>query len=110
MSTTREMIAELRVATFDVLSDYLPRAQAEEAIRSLLGSAPEDLGVMGRILFDLGKSPTMPDLALAFSQAVDVLLAGTEGEGAGEALRMRFVGVPEWRPEEGGGEDECAAV
>lgn len=52
----------------------------------------------GRILFDLGKSPTMPDLAFAFSQAADVLLAGTEGEGAREALRLRFVGVPEWVP------------
>lgn len=89
-------IAELRVATFDVLSDYLPRAQAEEAIRSLLGCGPADLGVMGRILADLGESPTMPTLAGEFSRAVDLVLIGTEGEGAGEALRMQFVGLTEW--------------
>lgn len=70
----------------------------EEAIRYLVGSGPADLGVMDRILFDLGKSPAMPGLAFEFSRAVDVLLAGTEGEGAGEALRLHFVGVPEWEP------------
>jgi hypothetical protein len=89
------MIAELRVATFDILSDYMPRAQAEEAIRSLLGTGPADLGVMGRILADLGKSPTMPALAFELSRAVDLLLIDTPGPGAGEALRLRFVVVPQ---------------
>lgn len=104
------MIAELRVATFDILSDYIPRTQAEEAIRALLGTGPNDLGVMGRILADLGESPTMPALAFEFSRVVDLLLIDTPGQGAGEALRLRFVGVPEWTPEESGDESGEVAV